>query len=46
MTKEILKEEMMNMEQLDNVSGGAIGKPWTPPITSTAKPAWMYKGRK
>ena len=31
MTKEILKEEMMNMEQLDNVSGGAIGKPWVPP---------------
>ena len=27
----IRKEEMMNLEQLDNVAGGKIGKPWVPP---------------
>ena len=31
MTQSNSKEEMMNLEQLDNVSGGRIGKPWVPP---------------
>jgi len=30
-TVKFRKEEMMNLEQLDNVSGGRIGKPWVPP---------------
>lgn len=33
MTNEMMTDngEMLNDEQLDNVSGGAIGKPWVPP---------------